>query len=55
VIEHDMRLIMQLSERIQVLDHGKTIAIGTPAQVRRDPEVLTAYLGSKKGADARGS
>ena len=45
VIEHDMRVIMGLSERIQVLDHGRTIAIGTPAQVRGDPAVRTAYLG----------
>ena len=46
VIEHDMRLIMQLCERIQVLDYGKTIALGTPAQVGSDPAVLTAYLGA---------
>jgi ABC-type branched-subunit amino acid transport system ATPase component len=51
VIEHDMRLIMRLCERIQVLDHGKTISIGPPAQVRRDPAVLTAYLG-KRAIDA---
>ncbi len=46
VIEHDMRLIMQLAERIQVLDHGKTIAVGTPAQIQSDSAVLSAYLGS---------
>jgi ABC-type branched-subunit amino acid transport system ATPase component len=51
VIEHDMRLIMALCDRIQVLDHGKTIAIGTPAEIRRDETVRTAYLGT----DARGS
>jgi branched-chain amino acid transport system ATP-binding protein len=51
VIEHDMRLIMRLCERIQVLDYGKTISIGTPAQVRRDPAVLTAYLG-RRAVDA---
>ncbi len=53
VIEHDMRLIMQLSERIQVLDQGKTIAMGTPEQVRSDPSVLTAYLGASAGARAQ--
>ena len=45
VIEHDMRLIMRLSDRIQVLDHGKTLAIGPPAVIRRDPAVVRAYLG----------
>jgi ABC-type branched-subunit amino acid transport system ATPase component len=53
VIEHDMGLIMQLCERIQVLDHGKTLAIGTPSEVARDPAVLEAYLGSGKAADAQ--
>ncbi len=51
VIEHDMRLIMRLCERIQVIDYGKTISIGTPAQVRSDPAVLTAYLG-RRAVDA---
>jgi branched-chain amino acid transport system ATP-binding protein len=53
VIEHDMRVIMRLCERLQVLDYGKTIATGTPEQVRADPAVLTAYLGRRRGeADA---
>ena len=49
VIEHDMRLIMQLCERIQVLDYGKTIALGTPAQVGCDPAVLDGL--SRRGED----
>lgn len=48
VIEHDMRLIMGLSERLQVLDHGRTIAVGAPQAIRMDPAVIQAYLGSKK-------
>jgi ABC-type branched-subunit amino acid transport system ATPase component len=53
VIEHDMQLIMSLCERIQVLDHGKTIALGTAAEVRRNPAVLAAYLGSGRERDAQ--
>ena len=50
-----MGLIMRLCERIQVMDYGKTISIGTPTEVARDPAVLEAYLGSKGGrVDADG-
>jgi branched-chain amino acid transport system ATP-binding protein len=51
VIEHDMRVIMRLCERIQVLDHGKTISIGTSAEVQSDPAVLKAYLGTTRELD----
>ncbi len=54
VIDHDMRVIMSLCERIQVLDQGRTISLGTPAEVRSDPAVLDAYLGSE-GSDAESS
>ena len=47
VIEHDMRLVMNLCERVVVIDHGAVIADGTPAEIRSTPAVVAAYLGSR--------
>src|SRR5207244_6039828 len=51
VVEHDMSLVLKTCDRIEVLDHGRHLASGTPEEIRHDQAVLDAYLGVGAGAD----
>jgi branched-chain amino acid transport system ATP-binding protein len=52
LVEHDMGMVMDISSHIAVLNFGEVIASGTPAEVRRHPQVIEAYLGAEAGVAA---
>ena len=52
LVEHDMGVVMTLAQRVLVLDFGRMLALGTPAEIQANPHVISAYLGAVEGASA---